>query len=71
MLKEQLEEEQESKQELQRLVSKLNSEVTHWRGKHESDTIQHAEELEETKWVARTLRLSLWTPLAGANHCMS
>lgn len=55
MLKEQLEEEQESKQELQRLVSKLNSEVTHWRGKHEADAIQHAEELEETKWVVLTL----------------
>lgn len=49
MLKEQLEEEQESKQELQRLVSKLNSEVTHWRSKHEGDTIQHADELEDTK----------------------
>lgn len=49
VLKEQLEEEQESKQELQRLVSKLNSEVTHWKTKHESDTIQHADELEETK----------------------
>lgn len=49
VLKEQLEEEQESKQELQRLVSKLNSEVTHWKTKHESDSIQHADELEETK----------------------
>lgn len=51
MLKEQLEEEQESKQELQRLVSKLNSEATHWRSKHEADTIQHADELEDTKCV--------------------
>lgn len=51
MLKEQLEEEQESKQELQRLVSKLNSEVTHWRSKHEADTIQHADELEDTRCV--------------------
>lgn len=51
VLKEQLEEEQESKQELQRLVSKLNSEVTHWRSKHEADTIQHADELEDTKCV--------------------
>ncbi|XP_063749521.1 putative uncharacterized protein MYH16 isoform X2 [Eleginops maclovinus] len=49
VLKEQLEEEQESKQELQRHVSKLNSEVTHWRGKHEFDTMQNADELEETK----------------------
>lgn len=51
MLKEQLEEEQESKQELQRLVSKLNSEVTHWRSRHESDAIQHTDELEDTKYV--------------------
>lgn len=51
MLKEQLEEEQESKQELQRLVSKLNSEVTHWRGKHEADAIQHTDELEDTRCV--------------------
>lgn len=49
VLKEQLEEEQESKLELQRLVSKLNSEVTLWRTKHETDTIQHADELEDTK----------------------
>lgn len=55
MLREQLEEEQESKQEMQRLVSKLNSEVTHWRTKHEADTIQHADELEETKYVVLIL----------------
>ena len=56
MLREQLEEEQESKQEMQRLVSKLNSEVTHWRAKHESEAIQHADELEETKCVALLLQ---------------
>lgn len=55
VLREQLEEEQESKQEMQRLVSKLNSEVTHWRTKHEADTIQHADELEETKYVVLIL----------------
>lgn len=49
-LKEQLEEEQESKVELQRLVSKLNSDVTHWRGRHEADVIQHSDELEEAKY---------------------
>lgn len=54
VLKEQLEEEQESKQELQRLVSKLNSEATHWRTKHEADTIQHTDELEETKYRTRS-----------------
>lgn len=55
VLKEQLEEEQESKQELQRLVSKLNGDATHWRTKHESDAIQHADELEETRSAALTL----------------
>lgn len=54
MLKEQLEEEQESKQELQRLVSKLNSDVTHWRSRHETDVIQHNDELEETKYALPT-----------------
>lgn len=57
VLKEQLEEEQESKQELQRLVSKLNSEVTHWRTKHESDSIQHADDLEDTKYVVLILAI--------------
>uniref|UniRef100_A0A8C9SKF6 Myosin-16-like n=1 Tax=Scleropages formosus TaxID=113540 RepID=A0A8C9SKF6_SCLFO len=49
LLKEQLEEEQESKMELQRQVSKLNSEVTHWRTRYEADAIQHTDELEEAK----------------------
>ncbi|XP_055507873.1 myosin-16-like [Leucoraja erinacea] len=49
LTKEQLEEEQASKAELQRLVSKLNSEVTTWRTKYETDAIQKTEELEETK----------------------
>ncbi|KAL7979262.1 hypothetical protein Chor_015286 [Crotalus horridus] len=49
LIKEQLEEEQTSKAELQRLVSKLNTEVTTWRTKYETDAIQKTEELEETK----------------------
>ncbi|XP_062416198.1 myosin-16 isoform X2 [Pungitius pungitius] len=49
VLKEQVEEEQESKHELQRLVSKLNSEKTHWMTKHETDAIQHADKLEDTR----------------------
>uniref|UniRef100_H0Y1Q4 Myosin heavy chain 16 n=1 Tax=Otolemur garnettii TaxID=30611 RepID=H0Y1Q4_OTOGA len=49
LLKEQLEEEQGGKSELQRLVSKLNTEVTSWRTKYETDAIQRTEELEETK----------------------
>ncbi|XP_058892813.2 myosin-16 [Kogia breviceps] len=49
LLKEQLEEEQGGKSELQRLVSKLNTEVATWRTKYETDAVQRAEELEETK----------------------
>ncbi|KAJ8364007.1 hypothetical protein SKAU_G00128380 [Synaphobranchus kaupii] len=49
LMKEQLEEEQEGKGEMQRLISKLNSEVTTWRTKYETDAIQKTEELEETK----------------------
>uniref|UniRef100_A0A8C0DEB4 Myosin-16 n=1 Tax=Balaenoptera musculus TaxID=9771 RepID=A0A8C0DEB4_BALMU len=49
LLKEQLEEEQGGKSELQHLVSKLNTEVTTWRTKYETDAIQRTEELEETK----------------------
>lgn len=51
LLKEQLEEEQEGKSEMQRLISKLNTEVATWRTKYETDAIQKTEELEETKWV--------------------
>uniref|UniRef100_A0A4W3JKP1 Myosin-7-like n=1 Tax=Callorhinchus milii TaxID=7868 RepID=A0A4W3JKP1_CALMI len=49
LIKEQLDEEQEAKSELQRLISKLNAEVTTWRTKYETDAIQRTEELEETK----------------------
>ena len=49
VLKEQLEEEQDSKLELQRFISKLITEVTHWRTRQEADAIQHLDELEETK----------------------
>lgn len=51
LLKEQLEEESEGRGELQRLVSKLNADVTSWRSKYETDAIHRTEELEETKWV--------------------
>ncbi|XP_047426901.1 myosin-16-like [Mugil cephalus] len=49
LLKEQLEEESEGRGELQRLVSKLNADVTSWRTKYETDAIHRTEELEETK----------------------
>ncbi|XP_045079642.1 putative uncharacterized protein MYH16 [Coregonus clupeaformis] len=40
VLKEHLAEEQENKLELQHLLSKLNTEVTHWRTRHEANAIQ-------------------------------
>ncbi|KAM6957857.1 myosin-16-like [Aplochiton taeniatus] len=49
LLKEQLEEESEGRGELQRLVSKLNGDVTSWKCKYETDAIHRTEELEETK----------------------
>lgn len=51
LLREQYEEEQEAKAELQRGMSKANSEVAQWRTKYETDAIQRTEELEEAKWV--------------------
>lgn len=49
LLREQFEEEQEAKAELQRGMSKASSEVTQWRTKYESDAIHCTEELEEAK----------------------
>ncbi|XP_025719693.2 LOW QUALITY PROTEIN: myosin-13 [Callorhinus ursinus] len=49
LLREQYEEEQESKAELQRALSKANSEVAQWRTKYGADAIQRTEELEEAK----------------------
>lgn len=51
LLREQYEEEQEAKAELQRALSKANSEVAQWRTKYETDAIQRTEELEEAKCV--------------------
>uniref|UniRef100_A0A8C7TBL2 Myosin motor domain-containing protein n=1 Tax=Oncorhynchus mykiss TaxID=8022 RepID=A0A8C7TBL2_ONCMY len=49
LLREQFELEQEAKAELQRCMSKANSEVAQWRTKYETDAIQRTEELEEAK----------------------
>ncbi|KTF91991.1 hypothetical protein cypCar_00013130, partial [Cyprinus carpio] len=49
LLREQYEEDQEAKAELQRGMSKANSEVAQWRTKYETDAIQRTEELEEAK----------------------
>ena len=57
LLREQYEEEQEGKAELQRALSKANSEVAQWRTKYETDAIQRTEELEEAKYVCRYERM--------------
>ena len=49
LLREQYEEEQEAKAELQRALSKVNAEVAQWRTKYETDAIQRTEELEDAK----------------------
>ena len=49
LLREQIEEEQEGKSELQRALSKANAEVANWRSKYETDAIQRMEELEDAK----------------------
>lgn len=49
LLREQFDEEQEAKSELQRCLSKCNAEVALWRTKYETDAIQRTEELEEAK----------------------
>lgn len=59
LLREQYEEEQESKAELQRALSKANSEVAQWRTKYETDAIQRTEELEEAKYVGKNVQKTL------------
>lgn len=49
LLREQFEEEQEAKAEIQRAMSKANGEVALWRVKYETDAIQRNDELEEAK----------------------
>lgn len=49
LLREQLEEEQEAKAELQRALSTANSQVVQWKAKYETDAVLRIEELEEAK----------------------
>ena len=49
LLREQLEEEQEAKAELQKALSKANSQVVQWRAKYETEAVMRIEELEEAK----------------------
>lgn len=49
LLREQVEEEQEAKAELQRALSKANSQVVQWRAKYETDAVLRIEELEVAK----------------------
>lgn len=49
LLREQLEEEQEAKAELQRALSNANSQLAEWRAKYETDAVLRVEELEDAK----------------------
>lgn len=55
-LRNQLDEESESKNEAVRQVSKANAEIQQWRAKFESEGMQKANELEEAKWE----KMELW-----------
>lgn len=48
-VREQLEEEQESKSDVQRQLSKANNEIQQWRSKFESEGANRTEELEDQK----------------------
>jgi hypothetical protein len=48
-LRESLEEEQDSKTELQRLISKANAETQQWRARFEGEGMSRSEELEEAR----------------------
>lgn len=50
-LRDALEEEQDSKTELQRLISKANAEAQQWRTRYEGEGMSRAEELEDAKYV--------------------
>jgi len=49
LLREQLEEEQEAKAQLQRELSKANGQVFQWRSRYETDAVLRIEELEDAK----------------------
>lgn len=49
LLREQLEEEQEAKAELQRALSNANTQVVQWRTKYETEAVMRIEELEDAK----------------------
>uniref|UniRef100_A0A914RNG0 Myosin tail domain-containing protein n=1 Tax=Parascaris equorum TaxID=6256 RepID=A0A914RNG0_PAREQ len=53
-LRDTLEEEQDAKTELQRLVSKANAEAQQWRARYEGEGMTRAEELEEANCASRT-----------------
>lgn len=50
-VRESLEEEQESKSDLQRQLSKAKNEAQQWRSKYETEGAAKADELEESKYV--------------------
>lgn len=53
LLREQLEDEQGAKAELQRALYNANSQVVQWRAKYETEAVLRIEELEEAKYAAQ------------------
>lgn len=49
LLKEQLEEEQEAKAELQKALTRANGQLVQWRAKYETEAVLKIEELEDAK----------------------
>jgi len=56
-LREQLEEEQDAKADMQRQLSRANAEAQQWRAKYESEGLAKADELEEVGSAPRILWL--------------
>jgi len=50
-LREQLDEESESKADLQRQMSKLNAEIQQWKARFDSEGLAKVDEIEEAKYI--------------------
>lgn len=67
-LREALEEEQDSKTELQRQISKANAEAQQWRARYEGEGINRAEELEDARRKLQSKLQEMQEQLEAANN---
>ena len=68
-IREQLEDEQEAKSEVQRQLSKANAETQQWRAKYEGEGLLRAEELEEQRRKILVILAFCHNPNVPINHC--